>query len=321
MTKTKAAPTADPSTEELLLALDAKRAASEAESPPADVGAVTLAAGTRKVCIFRPSQVEECRNRSRAAPGAKPVPTWLVYELSADAVLQVIPAFSFRGAEVEPLLNLRGGRPFGHLIPNRVPGTSGVGSGDYVPDADVYLYTVGELTVFTEPRPVVVEATVPAKPVEEFPPLPSIPMPEFGSAELSTAVHLVARIVKESPPNLRRSGIATKAAEVLGKLAMGLYAGYALRADGQLSMSDKHTIAALPESAVFTTPGLSESMNLILRTIRGNGAGLLLHAAAVAVELIPLLHIIDEARREAALQQLNQQQQANDRKQLDKLMA
>src|SRR5262249_53788418 len=120
------------------------------ERAPAEAGAVTVPAGNRKVCIYRPDRRAE--SISRVGNGGKPVPSWLVYELTSDKVAQVLHAFSFRGPEVEPCVHWEGGRPFAHIIPARIPDTTGSMPEHQIGNVEWFFHTVGELTVYTEGR-------------------------------------------------------------------------------------------------------------------------------------------------------------------------
>jgi hypothetical protein len=208
-----------PATEELR---EISAARTDAEPVPPET--ITLPPGSRKVAIYRPTRREECVARARV--GGKPVPCWVVYEFkdgepAADTKAHHV--FAFSGPEVESQVNMRGGRPFADSIPSRIPGTAPTEAGNCLDEVGWFFHTEGELTLHMVPRPEVQPAPRP-KVVQELPPLPAMPVPDFSTAGLADAVRLVARVISEASPHLKREGgHAPRAAELMSRVSVGLY--------------------------------------------------------------------------------------------------
>lgn len=226
MTKstTKKAATAEPSTTELLAALNADNeaaAATESAPAPAPADTLTLAAGTMKFTIMLPGRVAECRARGKL------IPVHLVYVIGEDGSLSHHYAYDIHCAALDTVINPACTRP--GFIPDRLPGTSGANPEDFMSEHPLSFWrqSRGEMTLFLKERavePLVVPKVTTPKPAQPigYAELPAIPHHEYSNTPGIEAFIESAQDFIVAAHSERKFARAVGAAHALVKVAQNL---------------------------------------------------------------------------------------------------
>ncbi|MDQ2651569.1 MAG: hypothetical protein M3Z20_00880 [Chloroflexota bacterium] len=210
----------EPSTEDLLQALNESNAAAQPAAVAAPSDHVILPAGPAKVALFLPFQITATRNRS----DRKPLPAWIVYVVEDGRVQSTHYAHSIHGP-ADTVINVSGEIP--GYIPKRLPGTSGASENDQLPGRlDWYLFSTGKLTVFTEARGAAPAAAA-KSPAQQVKPLgyvelPEIPRHQFHSPGIPEFIEATADAIAQAHAAKKWSeaaGTASALAAVVATLA------------------------------------------------------------------------------------------------------